>query len=116
MENSSGMAIGGVIYLAIIIVTIAGMWKTYEKAGKPGWTSIIPIYGTIVMLEIVGKPAWWVILILFLPFIFFIWTYNLLSKSFGNGVGFTLGLIFLPMIFFPILGFGSAKYNGPAGK
>ena len=34
-----------------------------------------------------------------------------LSKAFGKGVGYTLGLIFLPNIFTLILGFGSAKYN-----
>ncbi len=34
-----------------------------------------------------------------------------LSKAFGKGFGYTLGLIFLPNIFTLILGFGSAKYN-----
>jgi hypothetical protein len=37
-----------------------------------------------------------------------------LAKSFGKGVGFGLGLAFLGIIFFPILGFGSAQYQGPA--
>lgn len=35
-----------------------------------------------------------------------------LSKSFGNGVGFTLGLIFLRPIFLLILAFGSSEYKG----
>ncbi len=34
-----------------------------------------------------------------------------LSKVFGHGIGFTLGNIFLPGIFWLILGFGSSKYN-----
>jgi hypothetical protein len=37
-----------------------------------------------------------------------------LAKSFGKGVGFGLGLALLGIIFFPILGFGSAQYQGPA--
>ena len=37
---------------------------------------------------------------------------NELSKSFGRGVGTTLGLIFLGFIFWPILAFGSAQYQG----
>jgi len=41
---------------------------------------------------------------------------NLLSKSFGKDVGFTIGLILLPVIFYPILAFGDAKYIGPAGR
>lgn len=34
-----------------------------------------------------------------------------LAKSFKKGIGFTLGLIFLPFIFEMILAFGSAKYD-----
>lgn len=104
-------------YVAIIILLIVAQWKIYQKAGKPGWACIIPIYGTLVMLEIVGKPWWWLLLMLipFVNIIFAIWMINLLSISFGKGVGFTLGLIFLSIIFYPILGFGDAKYQGPAG-
>lgn len=29
--------IGSIIYLAIVVIVIAGMWKTFEKAGQPGW-------------------------------------------------------------------------------
>ena len=36
-----------------------------------------------------------------------------LAKSFGKGVGFGIGLLLLAVIFFPILGFGSAQYQGP---
>ena len=55
-------------------------------------------------------------LIPFVNIIFAIWMTNLLSKSFGQNEGFTVGLILLPIIFYPILAFGSAKYGGPAGK
>ena len=46
------------IYLAIVLLMIASMWKVFTKAGKPGWAAIVPIYNTIVLLEIVGKPIW----------------------------------------------------------
>lgn len=112
----SGVSIiGGIFYLAFIVVLIVAMWKTFEKAGKPGWASIIPIYNTIVILEIIGKPIWW-FLLLFIPFVNIvigIMIMNGISKSFGKGTGFTLGLIFLTPIFFLILGFGDAKYIGP---
>jgi hypothetical protein len=45
-----------------------------------------------------------------------VWVYNMISKSFGKDEGFTVGIIFLPFIFWPILGFGDAKYQGPYGK
>lgn len=38
---------------------------------------------------------------------------NALSKSFGKGVGFTIGLLFLGIIFYPILGFGDTTYTAP---
>jgi hypothetical protein len=37
-----------------------------------------------------------------------------LAKSFGKSGGYAVGLIFLSFIFIPMLGFGSAKYVGPA--
>jgi hypothetical protein len=106
-----------IVYIAIIVLLIAAQWKIYVKAGKPGWACIIPIYNVIVLLEIVGKPWWWLLLMLIpvINIIFAIWMTNLLSKSFGQTEGFTVGLILLPFIFYPILGFGEAKYLGPAG-
>lgn len=107
----------GVIWLAVVVLMIAANWKIYEKANKPGWASIIPFYNIIILLEIVGKPIWWLFLF-FIPgvnLIFAIWTTNLLSKSFGKDEGFTVGLLLLGIVFYPILGFGDAKYQGPAG-
>ncbi len=105
-------------FIAIYVITVAGVWKVYTKAGKPGWAAIIPIYNVIVLLEIVGKPIWWFLLIIFpcTSFIFVIWTYNLLAKSFGKSEGFTVGLILLNPIFMLILGFGDAVYLGPSAK
>jgi hypothetical protein len=83
----AGVGFGFIIfYLAIIAVAIAGMWKAFEKAGKPGWAAIIPIYNIYIMIEIVGKPTIWLLWCL-LPcvnFIFVIWLYNLISKSYGK--------------------------------
>lgn len=104
-------------YLAIIILMIASIWTIFSKAGKPGWAAIVPIYNVIVLLEIVGKPWWWLLLmcIPIVNIVLLIIVIHRLSLSFGHEVGFTLGLIFLGIIFYPILGFGSSKYIGPAG-
>jgi len=107
---------GGLIWLALMVVMIAAMWRLYTKAGEPGWAAIIPIYNIIVLLKIIGRPAWWVVL-LFIPLVNLVITimmYDGLAKSFGKGTGFTIGLIFLGPIFLLILGFGSARYVGPA--
>jgi hypothetical protein len=105
-----------IFWLAFMILMIAACWKIFTKAGQPGWASIIPIYNWYILCKIVGRPGWWVILLL-IPFVNFIVGIILcidLAKSFGKGVGFAIGLILLGVIFFPILGFGSAQYQGPA--
>jgi hypothetical protein len=107
-----------VICLAIVVFLIAAQWRVFEKAGQPGWAAIIPIYNTYIMTKIGGKPGWWVVIILLIPvvnIIFAIWLLNMVSKSFGKDEGFTAGLVFLGFIFWPILGFGSARYLGPYG-
>lgn len=105
-------------FIAVVaIINIAAFWRIFEKAGKPGWASLIPVYNIIILLEIVGKPWWWLLLMLIpiVNIIFSIWMVNLLSKSFGKSEGFTVGLIILAFIFYPILAFGNAQYKGPAG-
>lgn len=104
-------------FLAIMVFFIACMWKIFTKAGKPGWAALIPIYNTIVMLEIVGKPIWWIVLFL-IPLVNLVVAIMLLvelAKSYGQSTGFALGLLFLPVIFYPILAFGSSTYVGPGG-
>ena len=104
------------IYIVSVIVMIVAQWKLFSKAGKPGWASLVPIYNTVVMLEIVGRPTWWILLLLFpctAPIILVIMAVDL-AKSFGKGGGFAVGLILLGIVFFPILAFGSAQYQGPS--
>jgi hypothetical protein len=103
--------------IVLAIIQIAAMWKVFTKAGQPGWAAIIPIYNIYIMTKVAGKPGIWVLwcLIPFVNIIFLIWLYNMISKSFGHDEGFTVGLILLGIIFWPILGFGSSKYLGPYG-
>jgi hypothetical protein len=105
-------------YAVVVLLIIIAQWKIYEKAGEAGWACIIPIYSFYILLRIIGKPWWWILMMLvpFVNLIFAIWALNLLSKSFGKSEGFTLGMIFFPFIFYPILGFGSAEYQGAQSK
>ena len=120
--NDAAAAAGGgilgilclVIELAIIVVIIAGMWKTFEKAGKPGWACIVPIYNLIVLAEIAEKPLWWGLLMLVpcVGIVFGILLSIEIAQKFGQGAGFGLGLAFLGFIFYPMLGFGNYTYQG----
>ena len=103
--------------LIIGVILIISLWKIFQKAGYQGWEAIIPIYNIYILLKIVGKPWWWLLLmcIPYVGLVWQIWSYNMLSKSFGKTEGFTAGLVLLPFIFFPILGFGDARYLGHFG-
>ncbi len=109
------MTIYYIVILAIAIVNIIGMWKMFDKAGKPGWAALIPFYNNYCLFDM----AWgngWMFLLLLVPcvnYIFLIILAFKLSSAFGRGVGFGFGLLFLTPIFYMILGFGDAEYIGP---
>jgi len=115
-------AAGGVLlflflfYIALVVLVVAGQWKMFTKAGKPGWACLVPIYNIIVWVEMAGRPIWW-FLLLFVPLVNIVISIILLidiTNKFGRGGGTIVGLIFLPFVFVPILGFGSAQYNADA--
>ncbi len=107
-----------IVLVAFLILLIAAGWKINVKAGQPGWACIVPIYVTIISLRIIGKPGWWFFLLLVpvVNFIIFIIMAIELAKVFGKGTGFGIGLLLLPFIFNPILGFGKSEYVGVAAK
>ena len=99
--------------IALIIGTITGMWKTFEKAGHPGWTCIVPIYNAVILLKISEKPMWW-LLFCFIPLInifIFIAIGISIARQFNKSTGFGLGLTLFPYVFYPILGFGDSVYK-----
>jgi hypothetical protein len=102
--------------VAFLVFEIAAFWKVFAKARQPGWGCLIPIYNLYLLLKITGRPGWWLLLFLIpiVSLVLGIMLYLDLAKSFGRGVGFGLGLLFLNFIFVPILGFGDSKYEGPA--
>ena len=94
------------------IIQIVSMWALFEKANRPPWASIIPIYNAIVLLQIIKRPAWCIVL-MFVPIVNVIFSIIILHdtvKAFGKNLDFFFGLLFLPFIFYPILAFGDSKY------
>ena len=126
-----------IISLTVYVLLIIAMWKIFTKAGEKGWKSLIPLYNGYIYYKIAGmKNYFWIIICAALVYsilqtvtqqnstlmgivglIYGIFTIVIgiihsykLSKAFDKGIGYTLGLIFLPNIFTLILGFGKAKY------
>ncbi len=117
-SNTAGELIFTVVYLALVILVIAGFWRVFSKAGEPGWAAIIPIFNVYILLKIAGRPWWWLILY-FIPIVsLVIWVVVSvdIAKAFGKGTGFGIGLALLPFIFFPVLGFSDAQYQGPVSR
>ena len=101
------------IILAYVVLSIIAKWKIFIKAGKEGWKSLIPIYSTYTMLQILNMEPLLCLLTL-IPvsqFMLGIVMNVKLAHSFKKGTGFAIGLILLEPIFLMILGFGSAKYH-----
>jgi len=112
-RDGDGGLIALLIYLVVLVVVLAGCWKMFEKAGQPGWGILIPFYNLYLMIKIAGRPGWWLIL-MFVPLVNIIVGVVVaadIARNFGKGIGFTLGLIFLGFVFYPILGFGAAEYR-----
>jgi len=98
--------------MIFFILTIIGMWKVFDKAGRPGWAAAVPVYNLIVLAEITGKPAVWAILALFpcAGYVLFLILCTELAKRFDKDVGYGIILGVFAPIMFPILGFGDAQY------
>ncbi len=136
-----GLGIGVILTFMLVfwIFQIIAFWKIFTKAGEPGWKSIIPIYNNYIQFKITWKPMWfWVNFVLLLInsiiaqvsepnalilvisgivaialLVLNIVAMVKLSRSFGHGVGFAIGLILLYPIFVLILGYGKSEYEGP---
>ena len=101
------------VYFGFIIAFIASFWIMFTKAGQPGWASIIPIYNVYILLKVACRPAWWLLLYI-IPLVNIIVAIIVpidIAKRFNKGTGFAIGLILLPIIFYPILAFGDATYK-----
>lgn len=109
------------VFAAIGIVMLIALWRVFTKAGQPGWAVLVPVYNLVVLLRIAGLPWYWVFtpLVIIIPILgilaylaWVVWVHHRISTRFGQGVGFTVGLTLLPPIFWLILAFGSAQYDG----
>ncbi len=125
-SNSNGLSGGalfGLIVFAVVIglLHVIGMWKVLVKGGEPGVFSLLNFvtcllpFSFIPIMRMVGRPTWWTVL-LYVPIVNIVILLIVsleLSRCFGKGAGFGVGLWLLGPLFFIILGFGSSTYRGP---
>ena len=116
--NAMDVGAGGIIASLVVlwVLSVIAYWRLFTKAGEPGWKSIIPIYSTyMVFLSAVSSMAAAVVMMILyvIVLILSIVLYVKMSKAYGKGGGFAVGLLLLWPIFILILGFGSSEYLGP---
>ena len=140
MEFLGGAITGAAVILIIWwVLQIVGNWKIFEKAGKPGWHSIVPFLNTYDEYDLCWNGGFGLLYLLALvvansvsaeaaqesgmltavvgvaavvALVLQIIESNKLAKSFGKGLGYTIFLIFFDRIARIILGFSDAKYVG----
>lgn len=124
------------VSLIVAIWTFVCNWVLFTKFGEPGWKGIIPYYNTYVQMYYTWDIKYfWIYLVSQLGYsvvslsgikddgnalilliavtlnitsiVMQVLIYYHLALSFGYGFGFTVGLCLLPVIFLPILAFGS---------
>ncbi len=103
-----------IVYLAVMVLVVIGIFKVFIKAGQPGWAAIVPFYNQYVLTQIAGLEIIWFIL-LFIPVANIVAAFKIMcnvAAKFGKSTGFGVGMTLLPFIFFPVLGFSDAKYQG----
>lgn len=124
LAGNGGAGAALLVYLVIVALVVAGWWKVFTKAGRPGWAAIVPFYNVYMLLRIAGRPGWWLVFYVLSAFVFFIPPIASgiilvlgiivgidIARKFGRGTGFGVGLGILPFVFYPILGWSDARYQ-----
>lgn len=110
---SSGMLL---LILVVALFLIVAMWRTFERAGEPGWASLVPIYNLYIMTRIAGLSGWWVVAA-FIPIANIVFWFVIsigIARRFNRSAGFGVGLVLLPFIFYPILAWGDDRVSAGA--
>jgi hypothetical protein len=103
----------GFFPLAFVAFLAIAYWRVLEKADLPGWGMFIPFYNLYLFFKMAGKSGWsmFIMLIPVVNFFFLLHTKVEIAKKFGKPGIFGLGMMFMPFLFYPILGFGDAAYR-----
>lgn len=111
----------GLIILLPLSFTIVALfaWPIFEKAGVPGWKTMIPFYNLYIWLKIINKPMWWYVFLI-IPFInvFMIMLMIVeLVKCFNKHDLWEQGLaVIVPIVYLPYLGISPNEKYIPIDK
>lgn len=101
-------------FLLSLAGAAVGSWGLFAKGGEPGWAALVPGYNLFLLARLSGISPFWSLLFVVPAANMFLWFVicDQLALKYGKGIGTSLGLMCLSFVFFPLLGFGSAEYEG----
>ncbi len=115
-KNKQELGLISIIIISLFGLTILAVWLSwfiiFGKAGQAGWKALVPFFNLFIFTKIVNKPIWWLVIYLIYPIGYILRSLQI-GKSFGKNLIFCLGLILLPIVFFPLLAFGNSQYIKP---
>lgn len=132
----------GIAMLAILILMLISFCLIFKKAGYKWYEALVSGHNTFTTIVLAGKPKWYIFLFIvpgILPTIAaatgsvivsqiamvlvvlaFVALYIDITFSFGTrfkkGMGFKIGLLLLPVVFYPIIALGKSTYSAKGEK
>jgi hypothetical protein len=97
---------------------LLGWLRVFPKAGHPWWAALIPFYNIYVLVVGVARLSvlWFVLVLVPVVNLIAALLVNLeVARRFGKSEAFGLGLALLGFVFYPLLGFGSDRYQEGEG-
>lgn len=103
-----------VVFLALAALMFVSRWKVFTKAGLPGRGIFIPFYNRYLMFELGGRSGRNFLWILIPPVFAILMIINCfkIAKRFWKHWTYGLGILFIKVVFIPILAFDNSKYLG----
>lgn len=103
-------------FIIVQVIHFAGTWKLYQKAGRQGWKAVVPVYNSIVLMQIINRPWWWTLL-LFIPVVNLImlpviWVETIRSFGFMSRKDTTLVILTLGFYIYYINYTNQGQYKG----
>ncbi len=107
---------GNIIFLILVLISFAGLYKLFEKAGVAAWKALIPVYNFCVASKLISKPWWWG-LIMIVPgvnlIMYGVYGFNMARAYNKRSTNDLLFASLLPYLFFVKAGFDKdVKYVG----
>lgn len=112
------MQTGNLIFLILVLISFAGLYKVFEKAGLPAWKALIPVYNFWELGKLVNLPKWWAFIMivpgvnLIMYGVYGFHTARAFKKRMTNDLVYAS---LMPYLYFAYLGFNKEiKYFGVA--